>query len=616
MLVRSGSVLGLILGFFVASGAVMGAEPISLGLPASLAVPQSSDKKGDVSQGTSEPATQAVVESLIEPAASEATVVPVVKPVAETRDPTAVDIAPLETVNPNSIGLLDADAGGFGVDMWQGTDGGLVAQLLPRLPAAPRSPTLRALQRRLLLSTATAPGNGVLQANLLPLRIDRLAAMGETKAVIELARIVPTHAMDESIALSRIESRFLSGDIELACKDVRSHIRDYQGAHWQRMQIFCEALAGEAEAARLGLLLLREMPGKSKPAFFQLIDAVLGRDDVQIFNLPDPTGFEFAMIKATKQQLPPDAGVTTHPAILRAIARYEKAPLALRLDAGERAEAMGTFAADELAGLYRLVHLRSEAFRDIDNTETDGVLGRALLVRAAKMRTDPEGQARLLHRLWKEAAAVDAAGTYGTVVRVTLPMLLEITPSLSLAWFADEAGRALLLGGHTQEASAWLALVQGEAFNEAAAARARDALWPFVKLADADGALAWDAARLDAWWKIAGPVAGNAKAARLFGLLAAMGNPVGGAGWARVLPDAPRTTMVVPSVAIWNALGEASTQGRMGETVLLVLLSMGEDGPGQVAPMTLDGVLAALRGVGLGVEARRLAVEAAMTQGF
>ena len=128
--------------------------------------------------------------------------------------------------------------------------------------------------------------------------------------------------------------------------------------------------------------------------------------------------------------------------------------------------------------------------------------------------------------------------------------------------------------------------------------------------------LAWDAARLDAWWKAAGAAAGNTKAARLFGLLAAMGDPVGGARWAQLLTDAPRTTGVVPSAAIWNALGDASTQGRLGETVLLALLSLGEDGPGEVAPMTLDGVLAALRHVGLDVEARRLAVEAAVTQGF
>ncbi len=532
-------------------------------------------------------------------------------------DPTAVDIAPLAKVHPNSLGLLDTEAGGFGVALWKDTDGALIERLMPRLPAAFRSPTMRSLQRRLLLSTATAPSNGALQTNLLPLRIERLAAMGETKAIVELVRIVPARAVTESIALAQVESLFLSGARDAACGDVRKRVRDYHGADWQRLLIFCEALAGESDAVQLGLSLLQEMEGKSKPVFFSLIDAVLGREETQIPALPDPSPLEMVMIKAAKRPLPQDAGTTRQPALLRAIAEYEQAPMALRLEAGERAEAMGTFAPDALAALYRQAELGSEAIGDTANAETQGAMGRALLLRAAAAQTDPESKARLLKRLWDEAWAGDPTGAlYGTTVRVTLPELLEITPSLSLAWFAPAVGKALLLGEKPEAALAWLALLEGAGAEAADAKKARDALWPFVRLADEGDALGWDPARLEAWWKIEGATAGKAKAALLFGLLAAMGEPVGAGEWAQVLDDAPQTTKIVPSTAIWNALGEASAQTRRGETVLLALLSLGEGGPAQAAAMTLEGVLAALRRIGLFEEARRLAIEAALTQGL
>ena len=268
------------------------------------------------------------------------------KEAEETGDHTLVDVAPLERVDPNSVGLLDEEASGFGIAMWEGTHRDLLVRLLPKLPSAARSPTMQALQRRLLLSTATAPGDGELQVNLLPLRFERLTAMGFSKAIIELARIIPAHAMDESMAIAYVESIFLAGDAETACKEVRKRVRDYQGAHWQRMLIFCEAIAKEAQAVQLGLALLREMPEKSTPAFFQLVDAILGKDDVQVFNLPDPSPLEAVMIREAGRQVPPDAGTTTSPAILRALAMNPNAPIVLRLNAGERAEALGTLTPD------------------------------------------------------------------------------------------------------------------------------------------------------------------------------------------------------------------------------------------------------------------------------
>ncbi|MEW5704772.1 MAG: hypothetical protein AB1781_09355 [Pseudomonadota bacterium] len=543
-------------------------------------------------------------------------------PVALAAEPTEetetlavpVDVTPLEMVDPNSVGLLDDAAGGFGVGMWEGTDRKLVEQLLPKLPAAAPSRVLRSLQRRLLLSMATAPGDGVLQANLLPLRFERLAAMGETEAVLALAQIVPAAALDESMAIVIVESLFLVGQTETACQEVRNRIRDYPGAHWQRMLVFCESLAGETEAVELGLALLGEMPEKTKPVFFQLIGAILGREDVAIASLPEPSPLEVVMIAAAKREVPPDAGTATHAASLRLLAGNGNAPMALRQVAGERAEAIGSLATEDLAALYGAVSFPAEAIAAAGDAAMQDPSSRALLYQAARAASSPEIKARLLERAWQAASVADPTGAlYGTSVRINLPVLDSLTPTPELAWFAAAAGQALLLGGRWEEAATWLDLARREAFATAAAEKARDRLSPYVQLAGQAEGMSLEADRLDAW--LAGRpegAAGKAEAARLFGLLTAMGETVSGAEWAQLVDEAPQTTAVVPSAAIRHGLAEASAAGRLGETVLLTLLSLGERGPAAASAVTLEAAVLALRAVGLDRDARALALEASL----
>ena len=60
---------------------------------------------------------------------------------------------------------------------------------------------------------------------------------------------------------------------------------------------------------------------------------------------------------------------------------------------------------------------------------------------------------------------------------------------------------------------------------------------------------------------------------------------------------------------------EAEMQGG-GETILLALLLMGERPPAETHPLALNAVLTALMRVGLALEARALAIEAALGNGI
>ncbi len=110
--------------------------------------------------------------------------------VREQHRPAArIEVNSLSAIDSDSIGLLDESQGGFGVDLWQGTERALVERLLPGLAPVVRSRFVRDLMVRLLLSRATAPKGDSVGNGLLALRVDRLAALGDMKSAVGLLRV-------------------------------------------------------------------------------------------------------------------------------------------------------------------------------------------------------------------------------------------------------------------------------------------------------------------------------------------------------------------------------------------------------------------------------------------
>ena len=68
-----------------------------------------------------------------------------------------VQVEGLTEIDPNSVGSLTPENGGLGTEMWRGTPRHLIERLIPELPDAVRSPLLRDLTKRLLLSAAKLP---------------------------------------------------------------------------------------------------------------------------------------------------------------------------------------------------------------------------------------------------------------------------------------------------------------------------------------------------------------------------------------------------------------------------------------------------------------------------
>ena len=538
-----------------------------------------------------------------------------------------IEVDTLETVDPDSVGLLDPSQGGFGADLWNGTNKALVERLLPKLATTTPSKFSRDLTLKLLLSRApapratapgatnTAPGN----RTLLTLRVERLLALAEVESAVKLLRLAPAETAGEAYALVEVDSLFYQNDNSGACAKVRGFVREYRGGFWQQANAFCLALAGNHARSSMVADILREREADIGSAFFTLVDALAGDERAVVDSLPNPGALKLAMMRAANRRLPDDAIASGRPDVLRAVALSPNSDLSLRLDAAERAFAVGALSISELTELYGAVEFSPEHLANpLTAAESAwGPRARALLLRAAAGADQGTARAEILRRAWDLSRD---RGSHAIMLGASVPVLAEIEPAAELIWFAADAARTLFAAGMTAEAMAWYRLAERDSQSNDAAREVADALWPLAQIADEKDELAWRPNGLAAWHATTKKSGGGGAMARrralmVYSVLQALGKPVGPGEWTELL-GVPATTETAPQMpppldtALWHALGQAAEQRQLGLTVLLALLALGEDAAGAAHPLTVTKAITALESVGLGREARGLALEA------
>lgn len=526
-----------------------------------------------------------------------------------------VKVDQLQSIDPDTAGTLTPAQGGFGLGMWQGTSRMLVEKLLPRLPVGAASPTMRNLMRRLLLSTAAAPagkGSGKVPS-LVALRVELLAKMGDQAAVNSLLGAVPGRATNPGLLKLEADALFLANDNARACALAAAHIREQKDVFWQKAFAFCQALAGEKNKAQFGVSLLSEL-GADDPIYFKLMDRLLG-GAAPIESLSNPQPLHLAMARAAKVQLPKDVVDVGNTGVLRAIAVSPNAPVEVRLEAAERAELAGALPTDALRQLYMSVSFSEKDLANpLSRAEAGGPLSRALLYRTSLAQNVPSAQAEPVARA---LALARRGGRFPSAARVFQPVLQRLPPSAELAWFAPDAIRAGLMNNDQGMVKAWVGLLRASAlFNKESAAHLAQVM-PMVRLAGSPEAAAWKESDLQAWWEATQDAERpRGQAATLFALLAATGDLVPPTMWEALIDASERTTIAMPTPALWFKLESAARAGRVGETVLIALLALGEGGTVQTDPIIAAKVLEALGTVGLKDDVRAMALETAVAAGL
>lgn len=531
-----------------------------------------------------------------------------------------VEVGAVQALDPEAIGLIEEADGGFPFDMWRGSDRALIEHLLPRLPAGATSRAMNDLARRLLLSTAAAP-EGPAKNNLLALRIERLAAMGDSVAMSNLMRSAPPDLYDSALVQTRLDSLLLIADYVGACTLARDLVRRDDTPYWEKVLIFCQALNERHDAAALGLSLLRERGVEEDPGFDLLLRALAGDGSAKLESLPSPTALHLSMLRAARLSVPEDAVEGAEPAIARAIALTAGVPLDFRLRAAERAEALGALPTETLAELYSSVPFTSEELAyPWRRLKTDkGPMARALLHQAIAIQVVPAARAEVLRAAWQLGGESGGWDGFATAARVTLAELLILRPLPELVWIAGDAIRALLAAGRPDMVAGWLDLATAQAGANAKAAAVVAELAPIIGLAGNDDAAPWDDARFNAWLQSQdGAPEGirRMRTAMLFGLMSALDLKTPPQALLTQL-DGPRTVWIkTPPPALMRQLDLAADEGRVGETVLLALVALDDTRNSTPSPMTLSAAVSALYRVGLTAEASAIAIEAVLSHEF
>lgn len=561
-------------------------------------------------------------------------------------DGAGITVNRLETVDPDAIGLIGEDKGGFPPTLWRGAQWSVVSGLMPRMPAGLVSPALRDMARRLLVSQASVPVGKPLDASFVALRIDRLLAMGDVGNALALLKITPDERRDESLARTRIEALFFDNNNAAACKTVKNAIRDYSGLYWSQAQAFCLALSGAHARASLIADLLREREDEIEKVFFAAIDALAGAKGKESPALNAPSALHLSMMRAAGFRFPAEIVQTAQASVLRAVALTPNAALDVRLIAAEKAHRIGALRDDEIVRLYLSIPFtKAELSGPISAAEESWTpRTRALLVRAAASQSVPLAKAEVLRRAWQLGQERDG---YAEIAGTSVPVVVGIEPAAELLWFTKDVARVLFGAGRTDRALAWYAIAAADSDRIEEAHDAEAVLWPLAVLADRitedpissdqsgndaaanvvpvsrrANAVPLDAARLRRWFEArrqADAQSVSRQAAAFYTLLEATGRNVPAALWQALLdrPFADADENRNGLNAVWtHSLETASTGARLGEAVLLATVGAGDTGDKGLNLADAARTIAALRRVGLEAEARRLAVETAMAAGL
>ena len=612
------SLLGLNLTCFTAVAAIVVAAPAALAQgEASEQAPTAFNQPVNLLPGPAGPGADAELADPLTTTGEPLTGGPLLQPIEPAKPSSDIEVNRLDSIDLEAVGTLDQGNGGFGSNMWNGSKRHVVTRLLARLPERITSPSLRSLARRLLLSAAIPPQGGASgpDDSLLRLRVERLAALGEIEGLEQLLRVVPERNTDETIQRARVEAHLVAGNADAACASVRRVVsQGKQTIYWQKALVFCQIHAGEMAGAALGVGLLREQSAGDEDNFIALAEAASGGAS-DIPAIGNPSVFELSMLQ--RLETPPADGSLEedHPGMLFAMSRSESLPLEQRIEVAERAVALGVLPTEDLAGLYRQFEIAGEdlaAFR-IRAVEWQGVRARALRFQAAEA---PAATAKDKADLIQAALdAAEAPADLLAVARLFEPMLLQMEPSPDLAWFSDTAGEALFALGRFQKAEGWMGLARQQAMSTPAAAAAVTSLWPYARLAGL-ASVPWDG-DLNTWTS-ANRSEDPAALGQRLALLQIAFRALGGGGpldWSEIAATAQDNATEVPDATVLFALDGSSGSGRLGETVLLCLLVLGEAGPSGSHLLALERVLTALTNVGLEREARVLAIEAALAHG-
>jgi len=494
--------------------------------------------------------------------------------------------------------VMAPDSSGLPLDLWRGLDLTTFEELLTRLDLPPRSPVLHQLWRRMLLSAATPPSGAPSPDHFLALRLEALYRSG---LLSDMSEVIASTGSSGPLILALSARKDIGlGQTDEGCRTIASLAAPSAGlpgrlkGEVQLLMGYCAAKAGDAQGADLAGNLARE-EGLQAELPLNVLAGVATGSKPQL-NLPKRV---LLLDYRFLELLGPVNGAQifdkAEPALLSALAADARSDARLRIAAAETALRLNALSPETLADLYRRHEFSRNDLAD-PTMSRDPLLRRALLFRGIELSRAPPQQARMARALLDDARRSTAAVQ---TARMLAPMLDYMRPGPETDNFSETAVEIGLAAGQfeparrwaegTSNAQHWLALI--DVADPMRRGGRLQSLRPIEDLA-VRGRLTPESLH------------------RLATVLDALDIDVPVPLWDAANRSPQPSGGYLPDTGVLADLSQSAKRGDAGRTILLVMRTLGADGPEGANILALGDAIRALKRVGLEADARRLGLEA------
>ncbi|HEY0271188.1 MAG TPA: hypothetical protein VGC10_09400 [Sphingomonas sp.] len=495
------------------------------------------------------------------------------------------------------VGFLSPAQTGIPADGFGTAHGAFLRTLMARLDAPIASRWLSMLLRRVLTTDIGTPG-GVDPSDWVAERALLLTRMGEADA----ARLL-IQRVDPDKATPRVDQAILEASLAAADPAGLCPVADQAEAMdpepaWPLARAMCASLSGEGGTAGALADRARAMPGAMDGLDRLLAERIIGAGTnsrrattIEWGGVDGLTSWRFGLASAAGLAIPDALINDAAPAMQAWSARAPMLPLASRIAASRTAATLGVFSAADLVDAYAAVAEGADPYAT-DQTPA----GR---LRTAYVAHDMADRVAALRALWADPES--ERDLYASRL-MTARAAARIAPSADYASDAAALIAAMMSAGLDAQSARWADVaraVKGTAGDEA---------WALLAVGAPGRVVDVDADRVANFGE-GGRGAAKLRAQLLFAGLAGLG---------RLAPrdvDALATRLDVPLTErnSWTrAIDAGAARREPATTILLAAVGMQTGAWSQVDPVFFYHIIAALRAVGYGPEARMIAAEALM----
>jgi len=578
-----------------------------------------------------------------------------------------VDVTELIEADKSAYGTMAQADGGLAKNIWQPSNYQDIEALLGALSLPSKSPAMDDIVQKLLLSFATAPTgeaiaddtetafgennfervsqqyDEVLLKRFINLRIEELIERGNLADLVSFIQNLPEGTLEPE--KQNAEILLLGGDLIGACEMTqiarRSAERESnrqnrfsavsttsdEGVNedqifWLKMLSFCRVLEENNSGAQIALDMLNEQ-GATDYVFIDLLNKLMaGPAQASTFlsgGLTSLDPLNYVILSLLDQPIAVDLIENSTPLVVSALVINPNMSAEARFQAAVKSYRSGGVSVDVLRNIYEL-----QEFTDVEYNNAvrlaefdERPLADALLHQAASKKTNDIEKAEILNLIWQRAIEKN---DLPRMAALNVDTLKSLNPSTRLINHAHQISRGLILGGEIDEARKWYDFARRNAAGgDGEATRALINIWPLAILASEKGGIPWSENILNLWWNgqmVLAPESRDGKATLFYALAEAFQYSVSEEKWDELVTETHPANVQPISLAVWRELIRSVGTNKQAEAIILSLIAMGENGPGGLDASGISTIVRTLRSFGLEKEARMIAVEALVANGF